>query len=307
MQFLPKITLITIVRNGAAFIERCLQSVAIQDYGNLEYILLDGASTDGTQDIIARYIKHITVYHSRPDKGPYDAQTQALKLATGDIVMLLMADDWLAPEALKKLAAMYRKTPDAQMFSFAMQEHELLPSGATRNSVRYCDPDRGQFLLEDGLYCQGINRAYARSLLTTEGYFRNDVYPQLADRDFYLRLGLLGVKRAVTQDVLYHFLVHGGSNSTGGGPEKIVRFLDETVSIAQEYLSHPQVSRRERALLSNWYCFNMLRSVWFRVRADRTWEAASMLTMLSLRYPFRLVRNIVCWRMPAPYRAKYSS
>src|SRR5688500_9545183 len=119
----PRISLITVVRNGAAFMERCLRSVTEQSYDNIEYIVIDGASTDGTQAIIERYQPIIAHYQSKPDKGPYDAAMQGIAMATGEMIGFLHADDWLSPNAMAVLAAMYRETPDADIYCFGLQEY----------------------------------------------------------------------------------------------------------------------------------------------------------------------------------------
>lgn len=301
----PRITLITTVRNGAAFIERCLQSVVSQNYDNLEYIVLDAASTDGTQEIIGRYLSRISFYRSQRDKGPNDAIMQAYKMATGDIVGLVMADDWLSGGALQTLAQMYHADPDAQMFCFGMQEYRQQADGTLHKTRGFCDPPGKIFTLLDGLYCQGVNRYYARSLLQTDGVYRDELYPNLADRDFYIRLGLKHVRKAWTDEVLYNFLTHPGSNSTGGTAEKVARFLDETARMAQDYLHTADLSPQQEAMLKDWYCFNSLRAVFFRMRS-RQIRAFSGAFALFARYPFRAARNLVRWRMPAAYRARIS-
>src|SRR5712664_4319739 len=69
----PRISLVTAVRNGARYLEDTIRSVISQGYPNLEYFVVDGASTDGTTDIILKYEKQISWWVSQPDKGVYDA------------------------------------------------------------------------------------------------------------------------------------------------------------------------------------------------------------------------------------------
>jgi len=89
----PKISIITVVRNGAATIEDTILSVASQDYPRIEHIVIDGASTDGTLDIVQRHRDKIAAYKSEPDRGMYDAMNKGLALATGEIIGFLNADD----------------------------------------------------------------------------------------------------------------------------------------------------------------------------------------------------------------------
>lgn len=90
-----RITVITVCYNAEESIERAIKSVVEQDYGDIEYIIIDGASTDHTIEIIRRYEKQISVFVSEPDAGIYDAMNKGIEQATGDYVYFLGADDWL--------------------------------------------------------------------------------------------------------------------------------------------------------------------------------------------------------------------
>ncbi len=86
------------VYNGADSIERAIDSIAKQTYENIEYIVVDGGSTDGTVDILKRHSDVITRYVSEPDKGIYDALNKGVRMATGDFLYFLGCDDYLYPE-----------------------------------------------------------------------------------------------------------------------------------------------------------------------------------------------------------------
>ncbi|MEZ8968473.1 glycosyltransferase family 2 protein [Vibrio breoganii] len=89
----PLITIITVVYNGKDFIEETILSVIEQRYGNVEYIVVDGGSTDGTLDIIKKYESDISNWISEPDRGIYDAMNKGIKLAKGTFVNFLNAGD----------------------------------------------------------------------------------------------------------------------------------------------------------------------------------------------------------------------
>ncbi|MFD2966631.1 glycosyltransferase family 2 protein [Sphingobacterium bambusae] len=93
--FKPTISIITIVYNNVRDLEFTLQSVATQTYKQVEYIVIDGGSTDGTLDLIDRYRTHIDVLVSERDKGIYDAMNKGLKKASGDYVLFLNSGDEL--------------------------------------------------------------------------------------------------------------------------------------------------------------------------------------------------------------------
>ena len=89
-----KISIITVVWNNAKTIKYAIDSVLNQTHKNIEYIILDGASTDGTIEIIRSYGDKISKFVSEPDKGIYDAINKGIKLATGDVVGILNSDDF---------------------------------------------------------------------------------------------------------------------------------------------------------------------------------------------------------------------
>jgi glycosyltransferase involved in cell wall biosynthesis len=105
-----KVSIITVVYNGADTIAEAIESVLGQTYPDLEYIIIDGASTDGTQDIIARYASRITKYVSEPDAGLYDAMNKGLRLAKGDITGILNADDlYRHPNVVSRVVALMQQ------------------------------------------------------------------------------------------------------------------------------------------------------------------------------------------------------
>jgi glycosyltransferase involved in cell wall biosynthesis len=91
----PLISVITVVYNGAATLEQTMLSVINQTYKNIEYIIIDGGSTDGTIDIIKKYEKHLAYLVSEPDKGIYDAMNKGIDKAKGDFVYFLNSGDYL--------------------------------------------------------------------------------------------------------------------------------------------------------------------------------------------------------------------
>ncbi len=106
-----KISIITISYNSAATIEDTIQSVIAQDYADKEYVVVDGASKDGTQEIISRYASQIQTFVSEKDKGIYDAMNKGVGLAKGDVIGILNSDDFYADEkVLSEVAEIFRTT-----------------------------------------------------------------------------------------------------------------------------------------------------------------------------------------------------
>lgn len=104
-----RISIITAVYNRASTIQVAIESVLSQRDVNVEYIVIDGNSTDGTQDVIGRYRQHISKYISEPDSGIYDALNKGIQTATGDVVGFIHADDLLAsPNVLRRIADAFK-------------------------------------------------------------------------------------------------------------------------------------------------------------------------------------------------------
>jgi glycosyltransferase involved in cell wall biosynthesis len=100
----PLISIVTVVYNGAQHLEQAIQSVINQDYENIEYIIIDGGSIDGSVDIIRKYGEKIAYWVSEPDQGIFHAMNKGIKKAAGDFIGILNADDWYEPGIITQVA-----------------------------------------------------------------------------------------------------------------------------------------------------------------------------------------------------------
>jgi glycosyltransferase involved in cell wall biosynthesis len=107
-----KISLITVTYNADRYIARCIDSVIGQAYDNLEYIIIDGGSSDQTVEIVHGYQKYVAHFVSERDNGIYDAMNKGISLASGDIVGILNADDYFADENVLSAVAETFQSPD---------------------------------------------------------------------------------------------------------------------------------------------------------------------------------------------------
>lgn len=114
--YLPKISIITPSYNQGEFLESTIKSVLNQNYPNLEYIIIDGASTDNSVEIIKKFEQHLSYWVSEKDKGQTDAINKGFKRATGEIIAWLNSDDFYFPGALNLIAEMYLSNPDAGLY-----------------------------------------------------------------------------------------------------------------------------------------------------------------------------------------------
>jgi len=138
----PLVSIVTVVYNGAATIERTIRSVLAQTWPRIEYIIVDGGSTDGTLDIIRRYEDRIDYWESSPDKGIYDAMNKGITLCTGEWTGLINADDWYPDDAVATAMAAVKDRPDVQIAHGDILIH--YPNGTSK--VKH--PKAGGFLLK---------------------------------------------------------------------------------------------------------------------------------------------------------------
>lgn len=110
------VSIITVVFNGKQHLEQTIKSVLCQTYKNIEYIVIDGGSTDGTLDIIKKYNDKIAYWISEPDKGIYDAMNKGLKHANGELIGMVNSDDWYEPDAIETIVDAYRKYPKGGVY-----------------------------------------------------------------------------------------------------------------------------------------------------------------------------------------------
>jgi glycosyltransferase involved in cell wall biosynthesis len=111
-----KISIVTIVYNGRDVLERTINSVIDQTYDNIEYIVVDGNSNDGTVDIIKRYEDRIHIWISEEDGGIYDAINKGIALASGDIVGIIHSGDYYYKDAIKNVAEIYNSHGDDSVY-----------------------------------------------------------------------------------------------------------------------------------------------------------------------------------------------
>lgn len=110
----PRISIVTPCYNGATYLEDTIASILGQGYPNLEYIIVDGGSTDESVDIIRRYADDLTWWTSEPDDGMYDALQKGFVRTTGEVMKWVNADDVLHPRALFTVAEIFQSLPDVE-------------------------------------------------------------------------------------------------------------------------------------------------------------------------------------------------
>lgn len=113
----PKISIVTPSYNQGEFLEQTILSVLNQKYPNLEYVVIDGGSTDSSVDIIKKYSKQLTYWHSKPDNGQSDAINTGFSKTTGEIMFWINSDDVLMPGSLHLVASIFKKNKQIKWLS----------------------------------------------------------------------------------------------------------------------------------------------------------------------------------------------
>ena len=115
VSYIPRITVITPSFNQAAYLEQTISSVLDQGYPNLEYIIIDGGSTDGSVEIIRKFEDRIAYWVSEKDRGQAHAINKGIQRATGDIIAYLNSDDYYLEGSLARVAEHFSRHPDVDL------------------------------------------------------------------------------------------------------------------------------------------------------------------------------------------------
>lgn len=128
-----KVSIITVVFNGAEHIRDCIESILAQTYPAIEYIVVDGNSTDETVDIVRSYGTKIARFISEPDKGLYDAMNKGIGMATGDVIGILNADDFYRHErVIENMVATFARTGSDAVYGDLLYVDRINPQRIKR-------------------------------------------------------------------------------------------------------------------------------------------------------------------------------
>ena len=224
----PLVSIITPSFNQGQFIEETIRSVLLQGYPNLEYIIMDAGSTDGTLDILRRYSDQIT-WVSEPDRGQSDGFNKGLQRANGDIIGWLNSDDLLEPGAIVKTARHFQTHPESHV---AYGDCNIIDEqGQIRENKKgsYTRQKLVEFWREwyHGLYYSST--FYRREVFDKVGGLDVNLHMAM-DYDFLLRVGEFFEFEYIPA-TLSRFRVHNQSKSSQG----IAKFMVELQPVVKRY------------------------------------------------------------------------
>ena len=199
-----KLSIITPVYNAVCTLEKTIISVLSQNLNaELEYIVVDGGSTDGSLEIIDRYAEQINIFISEKDRGVYDAMNKGILCATGDVIGIINADDWYVEDALSIVEEIFQEQPSV----------EILYSPINNYLNGCCLNTFVPGTLENLIFKFTINHPSCfvkRAVYSQIGLFDLQ-YTIAADYDFILRAYLAGIKFYYTEKSLACYSLNGMS------------------------------------------------------------------------------------------------
>lgn len=198
------VTVVTVVHNGEKHLEEAIKSVIEQDHENLEYIIIDGGSTDTSLDIIRRYEDRIDFWVSEPDEGIYDAMNKGIALASGELIGLLNADDRYEQGAIKAIVGAFLKARGdhnvaiAGKWNLIFEEIDLVITASP--SLRFW---MGMPISHQAIFIP-------KKIYEMVGAY-DIAYRFAADLDMVVRLYLRGIRFIFLDQVLVSFRTSGAS------------------------------------------------------------------------------------------------
>jgi glycosyltransferase involved in cell wall biosynthesis len=218
---IPLVSIITPSFNQGEFIEETILSVLNQDYENIEYIIIDGGSTDNTLEILERYSNKIDYWISEPDKGQSEAINKGFSIAKGEILNWLCSDDKLEKHAISKVVQVFKKNRDIEVVHG--KSVTILPTGKQLLNEGHSDGFPFNYL--SGMAFPQPS-AFFRSSSYDEFGPINEKYHYAMDYDLYVKIALTK-EFYYLDEVLSYYRLHETSKTTTSKS----KFLDEILVI----------------------------------------------------------------------------
>jgi len=225
----PKISIVTPNYNQEEYIEETIRSVLLQRYPNLEFIIIDGGSTDGSVNVIKKYESLLTFWISEPDNGQSHAINKGFSRATGDIFAYLNSDDLYEPGALFTAAGAF--SPAVQIH-LAAGECTVFVKSKEKRIFKPFWPDRLDYYLE---------KTFSSTFAQPSAFWSREIYEKVNgfneslhfcfDRDFFFKIGLKGVKPVIIDKKLSRFREHGTSKTISN----VTGFHIDTIAMVHDY------------------------------------------------------------------------
>jgi len=293
----PRISIITPSYNQGQFIEETIQSVLSQNYPNLEYIIIDGGSIDGSVEIIKKYAHHLSYWVSEKDNGQSDAINKGLRLATGEIWAYINSDDVYQPGIFHKVAQQFMNNPNIYWVTgyaeYMDQEGQfvesLVPAPFTnmrKTLIRWEEPRSVAIQVSNFMSAQ---------ILKKYGLFDESLH-YCMDFEFGMRALSDGITPTIIPEVLAKARLHSTSKTISQSSSNL--FLKEDLRIAKKFLTKLSQSDRiyvEAKIAEYEYFLELARVFSFYQNHQITEFLSQSLAMLS-EHPSYLLKRAT-WGM----------
>jgi len=249
----PLITVITAVKNNVSTVERTILSVIAQSYGRIEFIVIDGASTDGTVDVVQKYSSSIHHYVSEPDTGVYAAWNKGLELATGEWVCFLGADDYFSDNSSLEMFVTAINASVARNIAVVYGQLNTVDASGSIVDISRKPWEIARQGIFSVMTIPHVATLHKRSLFKEFGKF-DERYRIAGDFEFLLRV-------FERYDALYVPEVTQASMSLGGMSKKAENMRCIWAESKKAKKRHPH----NRFKMGRWYVFFLMKLVRFRM------------------------------------------
>ncbi len=284
---LPRISIVTPSFNQAQYLEETIRSVLLQGYPNLEYIIVDGGSTDGSIEIIRKYEPWLTHWESEPDRGQAHAINKGFARAHGELITFQNSDDYYLPGALLHAADLFAGNPSAGLVvgSFRSIGVDGSQSDVTGPVYPWKTPVDLRLVPPGAWRLHQVSALFARDVLDQAGrHLREDLRFAL-DRELLFRVVRLAPP--ILADRCYaHFRLHDASKSVSAG----LPFAEEMASLYWDGVD-PSACKRRRASWRAVMAGGHLRSA--RLAGRRGLAARHLVSAAILRPDCLLTRDFM--------------
>lgn len=228
-----KLSVITVCKNAVETIEQTFLSIYGQTYKNIEHIVIDGESSDGTINVINKYRSNISHFISEPDKGLYEAMNKGIKLATGDFIIFLNANDTFYNEKIiESVSEILNKNPDVKVL---FGDVDFVSHDKTSSKITSYENVKDIFYFVNENICHQCI-FYHRSLFKEYGGFSQD-YKIFADWDFNINTIVEKKVKTIYAPLIISRFQFGGLSSDGWTYGKL--YKEENNSLIKKY--YPQI------------------------------------------------------------------
>lgn len=187
MKDYPKISVVTVNFNNGEFLEDTIKSVVDQGYPNLEYILIDGGSTDNSLEIITRYEAHFSYWVSERDEGQYAAIQKGFEKSTGEIMAWLNSDDKFLPRSLFTVAEIFNKYPEVNWLMGLAREYTEDGALVGQITLPWCRWSKYRYLTNDFQFIQQESSFWKRELWEKAGGTLDIEFDLAGDMELWAR------------------------------------------------------------------------------------------------------------------------